>query len=76
MSAHPTTASSTANGRNFRQPEAADFLAMSPATFRRRAKEDGFPQPVKIGPRVRIWREVDLVAYLDTQARKQAEGSR
>ena len=54
-----------------RPAQAASMLGISPATLWRWASGDGaigFPRPIKLSPRVTVWRLADLDAWLDGQA--------
>ena len=48
-----------------RAKQVAERLACSVATvWRRAAEEDGFPKPVRLGPRHTAWIESEVTAYL------------
>ncbi len=54
----------------YRAAELAEKLGVSRATVWLWAKAGRLPKPVKLGPRVTVWREEDVMAALDKIARE------
>jgi prophage regulatory protein len=57
---------------SLRPRQAAAFLGISMPTLWRWSKsrkEEGFPQPVRLGPRTTVFDEGELVAFRDKQKR-------
>jgi prophage regulatory protein len=56
------------NSQSLRPKQAAAFLGISPATLWRWTKErkkEGFPQPVRLGPRTTVFVEEQLASFRD-----------
>lgn len=47
--------------------EAAEALSVSLKQFYKIAKEDGFPRPIVLGPRLHRWRAKDIANWYDNQ---------
>lgn len=45
--------------------EAAEALSISIKQFYRLSKEDGFPRPIVLGPRMHRWRARDIANWYD-----------
>lgn len=50
--------------RFLRLPEVLDLIPVGKSTFWAGIKTGRFPQPIKLSPRVTVWREQDIHDYM------------
>jgi prophage regulatory protein len=50
-----------------RQPQVLQFVPISKSTLWRRIEARSFPQPVKLSPRVTVWRAEDIRRWIAEQ---------
>ena len=50
-----------------RQPQVLTFIPISKSTLWRRVTEGTFPAPVKLSPRVTVWRAEDVRRWIEEQ---------
>lgn len=51
-----------------RQPQVLTFIPISKSTLWRRVMEGTFPAPVKLSPRVTVWRVEDVRRWIEEQS--------
>ena len=51
-----------------RQAKVLEIVPFSPATLWRKVKEGTFPDPLKLSPRVTVWRVRDVQQWVQAQA--------
>jgi len=52
-----------------RLPQVLERIPVSRSGFWKGVKEGRFPQPVKLSPRVTVWRASDVQAYIEAAAK-------
>jgi predicted DNA-binding transcriptional regulator AlpA len=54
--------------RAIRIPQVCSLTGQAPATVWRRVKTDpSFPRPYKLGPKVTVWSEAEVLGWLDAK---------
>lgn len=55
-------------GRAIRIPQVCSLTGQAPATIWRRVQQDpSFPRPYKLGPKVTVWSETEILAWLESK---------
>lgn len=52
-----------------RLPQVLERIPVSRSGFWKGVKEGRFPQPVKLSPRVTVWRASDVAAYIEAASK-------
>jgi len=68
MSASLATGPTLPNTGFLRQPQVLVFIPISKSTLWRRVTEGTFPAPVKLSPRVTVWRVEDVRRWIEAQS--------
>nr|WP_295738896.1 AlpA family phage regulatory protein [uncultured Acidocella sp.] len=55
--------------------EVEKIVCLSRSAIYARMQADGFPRPLKIGPRCVRWREAEVLAWIDNLPRTEARAS-
>lgn len=58
-----------------RMKELSEAIGLSPSTIFQYIHDGKFPKPIKINPRVSLWKWSDIEAWLARQAAKQEGGA-
>ena len=52
-----------AHGSYLRERDLLPLLPFSRSTLLRKVRQENFPQPVSLGPRIRAWRAEDVIEW-------------
>jgi len=64
---HPMTRPDGPTPRLLTPRDVYSRVCMSRATIHRRVRAGAFPQPVRLGPNRKAWRESDVTAWIEAQ---------
>ena len=54
--------------RAIRIPQVCSLTGQAPATVWRRVQQDpSFPRPFKLGPKITVWSETEILAWLESK---------
>jgi len=57
-----------------RLPQVLELIPFGKSTLWNKVKDNSFPQPVKLGPKITAWRCEDIRAYIDQPTKAAAQG--